>query len=78
MKSILIGGMFCTAFIYIIISLFNHSWNAMTWSQDSVYWFGCLSGLGWFASLMMEILDLNKTINDKPSPYDEVFGKRKH
>ncbi len=64
MKTILSFGFGTTLFIYFFISLYNHTWDVMNFSQDSVYWFGSLSALGWVAGFMIKSLELDKPRNE--------------
>lgn len=42
-------GILSNLFIYVMFSFYNKTWDPMNYSQDSVYWFGCLCGLCWIA-----------------------------
>ena len=63
MKSI-ITGIIASLFIYMVISMHNKTWDIMNYSQDSVYWFGSLIGLAWFAVWMWGALESNKDNNN--------------
>jgi hypothetical protein len=65
MKITLLIGTLITAFVYLLISMFNKTWDIMKYSQDSTYWFGCLIGLGWFACFLWYVLEIQpKTEKD--------------
>ena len=64
MKTILSFGIGITLGMYFFISLYNHTWDIMNYSGDSVYWFGCFSGLGWGLGCMVKTLGLDE-------PYDK-------
>ena len=65
MKTILSFGIGTTLFMYFFISLYNHTWDIMNYSGDSVFWFGCLSGLGWFAGLLVKALWVDEPYNER-------------
>jgi hypothetical protein len=60
MKTILSYGIGTTLFMYIMFSFGSHSWDPMTWNWNSNYWFGCLSGLGWFTGILVHWTGLDK------------------
>lgn len=65
MKIILLFGIITTLLMYVFFSFGNHSWNPMTWIYESIYWFGCLSTLGWIIGLLVVALEINKPIQDR-------------
>ena len=68
MKRILKSGIGTTAFMYLNVSLYNHTWNAMCWSQDSCIWFGLICGFGWLGGILfveLESVPFNKIDFDK-------------
>ena len=62
MKTVLLFGVFGTLFMYVVTSMFNHTWDIMKYSQESTYWFGALSGLCWITGCLVTALDLDKPI----------------
>lgn len=72
-------GFGTTAFMYVMFSFGNHSWDPMTWNSIATYWFGCLSATGWMTGLLVVGLGIDEEIkynkNRKKSSYDDVFGK---
>jgi len=67
MKVILPLGIFTTVFVYVFTSFYNHTWNPMTFSNESIYTFASISALGWVAGLLWVALN----------PTDESQNKRK-
>lgn len=65
MKTILSFGIGTTLFMYFFISLYNHTWDIMNYSKDSVYWFGCLSATGWITGLAVKALGMDKPYNEQ-------------
>lgn len=47
MKTVISIGVGVMLFLYLIMSMYNHTWDLMNYSKDTVYWFGSLSFLGW-------------------------------
>lgn len=76
MKTVLTFGLMTMALMYLFFSIGNHSWDPMTWTPESSYWFGALSILGWVLGLLVKGLGMDQDLKErKKSPYDEVFGK---
>lgn len=49
-------GILSNLFVYLMFSFYNKTWDPMNYSQDSVYWFGCLCGLFWIAAILWKSL----------------------
>lgn len=56
MKTILALGIFGTLFMYVFVSMHNHTWDIMNYSQGSTYTFAVISGLCWAVGAMFEYL----------------------
>ena len=56
MKKILIIGSMFTFFLYLFTSMYNHTWNIMEYSNESVFIIGLLFFLGWFYLLLFKYL----------------------
>ena len=65
MKTILTFGIGTTLFMYFFTSLYNHTWDIMNYSGDSVYWFGSLSAIGWIFGLLVKCLRLDKPLEEQ-------------
>jgi len=60
MKTILSIGTFGTLFMYVFVSMWNHTWNIMNYSQGSTYTFAVISGICWIVGAMLEYLESPK------------------
>ncbi len=63
MKTILSFGLGTMAFSYLFVSMSNHTWNIMRYSQESTYWLGCLTALGFIAGCLVKVLGLDQGFN---------------
>jgi hypothetical protein len=54
-------GIFSNFFLYFFFALFNKTWDAMVFSKESVYWFGCLCFLCWFGIFLWDVLNPKET-----------------
>jgi hypothetical protein len=59
MKTILAFGIGAMALCYLFISMYNHTWDIMDYSEGSVYWFGSLTSLGFITGCLVRALGLD-------------------
>lgn len=60
MKTILAFGLGAMALSYLFISMHNHTWNIMNYTEVSTYCFGSLTLLGFVAGCLVRVLGLDE------------------
>ena len=58
MKQTAIIGSIFTFFLYVFISMFNHTWDIMAYSGESVYTAAAVFFLFWIGLLMFKYLEI--------------------
>ncbi len=59
MKTIFLFGIVGTLVMYFIVSMHNHTWDVMKYSQDSVYWFGAGIIVSFIMGLLVRATELD-------------------
>lgn len=60
MKTILAFGLSAMALSYLFISMHNHTWDIMNYTEGSTYWFGSFTILGFLMGCLVRVLGLDE------------------